>query len=347
MTTPVDSKGAVVGAVLAAGQGTRLRPLSEDVPKPLVPWLDGPMINVARRTLQSAGCDPIGFNACYAADTFTSWAEGEDIDTSLISYENKLLGTGGGVTRLVRHLGYADDDDAIIVSWNGDVIANPDVRPLIADVQDGAVASLLLRERMHDERGIEATTVGHKVHTLPNHEGEHQSSDVPEAGRDWFGFTGIMAMRASALRDSPADTELCSFRDILGPRLAEGADIRFRYYDGFYSDLGTAERYFWSAVAALQQDFLGYVSSGMYTKLAHPQGTLWAHRTAEVPVDVVVIGDVVCGRGTRVAPGLTLENSVLLDTNVKSDIRSAICIQSRRISVDVEASMLSYASDAR
>lgn len=344
MTPHTKSKGTVVGAILAAGQGTRLRPLSEAIPKPLVPWLDGPMIQVARQSLSAAGCEPIGFNACYAADKLTAWAELEGVDTRRISFEPQLLGTGGGVARLVRHLGYADDDEAIIVSWNGDVVANPDIRELIADVRDGAMASLLLREKMHDERGIEAASAERAVCTLPDHEGEHRSSNAPEMGRDWYGFTGVMAMRASALRDAPADSELCSFRDILGPLLAAGSDIRFRYYDGFYSDLGTPERYFWSAVTALKQDFLGFISKGIYIKHEYARGTLWAHHAVTVPKNIVVVGDVVCGRGTQIGAGVTLENSVLLDADVSSDTTSLIRIREQSLPVDIDAAMLSYAS---
>lgn len=318
----------ICAAILAAGEGRRLRPLTRGLPKPLVPWLDGPMIDVARRSVREAGIECVGFNTCYADEAFMRWAGAESIDPRRISREAHLLGTGGGGRQIAATLGIAGRDDAILVTWNGDVVADPDLDGLIEDVRRGALASLLLREKAHDERGLAVRADGRQVLSLPDHDGEHWASAASEAREvdEVLGFTGILAVRASVFRGIEPSVELCTFRDILGPRLRDGASVRFRRYGGFFSDLGTPRRYFDGSREALESDFLGLVSRGVYRQRRDGDGVLWAHDDATVDPRARWSGHVICGPGARLEAGCHVRDAVIIGARVGGH-----CIEALRI----------------
>jgi NDP-sugar pyrophosphorylase family protein len=83
--------------VLAAGLGTRLRPLTQAIPKPLLPFGDRPLLEHALRTIDAAGLGPdVIVNTHYLAASFESW-RGEAALEVQLSHEPALLGTAGGI----------------------------------------------------------------------------------------------------------------------------------------------------------------------------------------------------------------------------------------------------------
>jgi mannose-1-phosphate guanylyltransferase len=92
--------------ILAAGEGTRLRPLTEKVPKPLVPIANIPLLVRTIFLLRSQGITEIGINLCYKAEQIIqALGDGEDLGVSITySRETTLLGTAGGVKKFAPRL---------------------------------------------------------------------------------------------------------------------------------------------------------------------------------------------------------------------------------------------------
>ncbi|HVY45060.1 MAG TPA: sugar phosphate nucleotidyltransferase, partial [Minicystis sp.] len=133
------------GMILAAGLGTRLRPLTDELPKPLVPLGDRPMIAHAAARLAAAGVAPLAFNVHHLADAFASAA----LDgLGLVALrEPRILGTAGGVANARRVLGPGE-----VVVWNGDLAADLDVGALLgAHVARGLAATLAVAPRPRGE----------------------------------------------------------------------------------------------------------------------------------------------------------------------------------------------------
>lgn len=108
--------------ILSAGLGTRLKPLTDLVPKPLVPVGDAPMIaHVVERLRQV--CAPIVTNAHHHAAALREWGARENVQ---VSTETELLGTAGGIARAASMLG----EGAVLVH-NGDVLVDVDLTGLI------------------------------------------------------------------------------------------------------------------------------------------------------------------------------------------------------------------------
>src|SRR5437764_327897 len=114
--------------VLGAGLGTRLRPLTDDLPKPLVPIFQKPLITFAIDHLIAAGIGNFVINTHRLPELFQqSFPENRYRGYSVrLLHEPDLLETGGGIKNAEPYLG----GDSFI-SYSGDILTDLDLRPLI------------------------------------------------------------------------------------------------------------------------------------------------------------------------------------------------------------------------
>ncbi len=113
--------------ILAAGFGTRLRPLSLELPKPLV-WVgDRPAIAHIAERLVAAGITEIVVNTHHRAEAFSPDLLARVPGRLSIVTEPEILGTGGGLANAAPLLGEGD-----VVVWNGDILTPLDVTALLA-----------------------------------------------------------------------------------------------------------------------------------------------------------------------------------------------------------------------
>jgi mannose-1-phosphate guanylyltransferase len=133
--------------ILAAGLGTRLRPLTEIVPKPLVPVGDRPMLAHVAERLRAAGCAPIVANAFHQAAELERFCAADGI---AVSHEDDLLGTAGGIACASALLG---EGDALV--HNGDVLVSVDLGAMLAAHRArGAAATLAVVARPAGEGNV-------------------------------------------------------------------------------------------------------------------------------------------------------------------------------------------------
>lgn len=91
--------------ILAAGLGTRLRPLTDERPKPMVEVNEIPMIDHALDALAAAGVERCVINTHYKAEILHDHLKGRKNPEIILSYEPELLNTGGGIKNALRHFG--------------------------------------------------------------------------------------------------------------------------------------------------------------------------------------------------------------------------------------------------
>ncbi|MCB1182241.1 phosphotransferase [bacterium] len=130
------------GMVLAAGYGTRLAPLTDHVPKPLLPVDGRPLLDHVLDALLAAGCDRIGVNTHHLGRQVRAHLAAHPRASRLVAFpEAEILGTGGALANARDFLA----DAGCILLHNGDVLADPDLAGLVADHRaSGALATLLL-----------------------------------------------------------------------------------------------------------------------------------------------------------------------------------------------------------
>src|SRR3984957_14875653 len=114
--------------VLGAGLGTRLRPLTDDLPKPLIPIFQKPLITFALDHLIDAGLSSFVVNTHRLPEAFVrTFAADHYGDTSVkLVNEPVLLGTGGGIKNVESLLG-----EKPFIVYSGDILTDVDLGPII------------------------------------------------------------------------------------------------------------------------------------------------------------------------------------------------------------------------
>ena len=127
--------------ILAAGLGTRMRPLTDARPKALVPLGGRPLIEHALARLHDAGVERVVVNAHHHAEQLIAYLSGRDrIETHVSDEREELLDTGGGIAKALPLLG-----EARFYAVNGDVVW-----------LDGVANTLLRLARRWDESAMDA-----------------------------------------------------------------------------------------------------------------------------------------------------------------------------------------------
>jgi mannose-1-phosphate guanylyltransferase len=214
--------------ILAAGLGTRLRPLTDELPKPLCPIGDRPALSHIGVRLAEAGIRQACLNTHHLAAAFS----GEQLAALPLDlrvlHEPRILGTAGGIANAAPHLGDGD-----VVVWNGDILADLDVGALLeAHAKEAALATLAVAPRPRGEGTVGLGVDGAVVRLRGERFGEET------AGGD---FMGIQAVSAALRRRLPEVG--CLVGDGYLPALREGGRILGARFDGAFRDIGTLSAY--------------------------------------------------------------------------------------------------------
>lgn len=130
--------------IFAAGLGTRLKPLTDMMPKALVPVGGIPLIEHVTRKLKASGVGEAVVNVHHFADMVQQWVEKQDIMGMEVSDERKLLlETGGGVLHARPYL----EGCGKFLIHNVDILSDLDIRWFESCVKEEALATLLVSER--------------------------------------------------------------------------------------------------------------------------------------------------------------------------------------------------------
>ena len=118
--------------LLVGGQGTRLRPLTINTPKPMLPVAGVPCTEHQIARAREAGVTRIVLGTSYKAEVFRDYfGDGAKFGVELIyAVEDHPMGTGGAIRHVAEHLQSGPDDPVMV--FNGDVLTGVDLRHLFA-----------------------------------------------------------------------------------------------------------------------------------------------------------------------------------------------------------------------
>lgn len=122
---------------MAAGLGTRLRPLTNSLPKPLVPFQGRPMIEFVLDLLETYDFHDVRLNVHYLPEKMESFvsdwnSRGRKLKISIQEEKEKILGSGGALSKAAP---WMFEKDSSCLVCNADVIAKPNLRLLVAEHQ--------------------------------------------------------------------------------------------------------------------------------------------------------------------------------------------------------------------
>lgn len=217
--------------VMAGGEGTRLRPLTLDVPKPFIRVAGKPAMEYALDALVAAGIKDIIVTTFYKPERLIqNLAGGARLHARIFySVEDEALGTAGGVAKCLPLLG---EDTTVVLS--GDVIADINVKALVdAHVRSGAIATMALTEVDNpSEFGIVGLDDSGRIVRF---------KEKPKTKEETFSNlvnAGIYVLSPEALRMVPQG-EQYDFSKQLFPRILEsGKRMQGVKIEGFWMDVG-------------------------------------------------------------------------------------------------------------
>ena len=173
--------------LLGAGFGTRMRPLSKTIPKPLIEVCGQPQIRYIFDTIVDSDIDNIFVNTHYLSDKMIDYFK--DLDATLI-VEDKLLETGGGVKNILNYL-----DDIFVVA-NTDSIVVPNkynfINEMIKEFDDSMDGLLLVidKDKASNYTGTGDLDIGENGNVILDSNGKYV-------------FCGVQILRKSCFDDTP------------------------------------------------------------------------------------------------------------------------------------------------
>jgi len=224
----------VKAVILVGGEGTRLRPLTSSVPKPMVPVLNVPFLEHVFMHLKSHGIRDILLAMCYLPDNIRSYfGNGSDFGIHLTYVvEDFPLGTAGAVRNVSDHI------DSTFLVLNGDVFTDLDITSMVALHKDrGAVATIALTP-VEDPSAygvVDTDTDGRVKSFIEKPKREETPSNMINAG--------TYVLEPEVLRHVEPET-FCMFENFLFPLLLKSGDPVYAYPSkAYWIDIGTPEKY--------------------------------------------------------------------------------------------------------
>ena len=208
--------------ILCAGFGTRLRPLTDELPKPLVPVGDRSILQHALASLVAAGVtDPI-INVHHLPQQFARTLAGLALDVRVV-VEAEIRGTAGGVAGARAHL-----SSAPVLVWNGDILVAPPIDQLVSACEPHSFC-LGVAPRPLGEGTVGLDIEGNVVRLR----GERFGEEV--RGGD---YVGVLTLGAKMLESLPERG--CLFGDAALPLLRAGGRVRSVPVTTPWTDAGDA-----------------------------------------------------------------------------------------------------------
>jgi mannose-1-phosphate guanylyltransferase len=297
--------------ILAAGLGTRMAPLTRELPKPVLPILDEPMMLRLIRQLAAQGVESVVVNAHAHPQVMADVLSKAALPVQL-SVEDELLGSLGGIRAARRHL---DGPDPFLV-LNADMVVELDLSHLARTHREsGASATLLLRE---DPRKLAFGTIGYQVDGAVR-----RITDQISLGRESGSglFTGIQLLSPELLDRIPERPVSHLMNDLYVPLLRAGVRVTAAQMDpnAAWWPVGTPRELLDANLLALHAELAASPSHDGVVHIdasarvdGRVQGPAWIGSAAHVPAQARLGPDVVMGAGARSADGLEASEMLFL-----------------------------------
>lgn len=297
---------------LIGGKGTRLYPITQTVPKSLVPLRNRPYIQYLVDALGSAGMDSAVFSMGYLPGAIQRYFAGQDLDGFTIDYvvEQEPLGTAGGIKNVEDHL-----DGGPFLALNGDILTGIDLREVLeAHMDSGALATITLTA-VDDPSAYGLVEVDHRMRV--KRFVEKPSSDEISGS---LINAGIYVLEREVLNMIPRGREVSIEREIF-PRLQSMGRLQAFVSSAYWRDIGTSRSY----LAASNDVLCGTVGQGEEFEYLSVDGSAGISKDVallppasiaagcEIEAGVTVGGRASLGKGCFVGEGATVEGSVLFE----------------------------------
>jgi mannose-1-phosphate guanylyltransferase len=275
--------------VLGAGLGTRLRPLTDDLPKPLIPIFQKPLITFALDHLIDTGVERFVINTHKHPELFQN-SFGDNAyegHSTMLVHEPDLLETGGGIKNAERYLG-----NDPFVTYSGDILTDVNLQPLIDEhFRRGNDVTLALRDT---GLGSDVALQDHRVVDVANRYGTKGNYD----------FANIAVWNPNIFQRIPSQRKI-SFVPIVAEWIGQGGRIGgVVMNDGKWFNIGSRTEYLGVHRTIFREQWTPH----------YVQGREWPARAAKSAVidpSAQLHGCSVIGERCRIGGEALLEDTIL------------------------------------
>ncbi len=318
--------------ILAAGKGTRVRPITHTTPKPMIPILQKPVMEFLLELLREHGFDEIMVNVSHLSEEIENYfRDGQRFGVQIAySFEGRIeegeligeaLGSAGGLKRIQDFQPFFDDTFVVLC---GDALIDLDLSEAVRrHKQKGAMASLIARRVPMEEvssYGVVVTDPEGRVLSF------QEKPAVAEAASDMIN-TGIYIFEPEVLDFIPSGEPFDIGSDLF-PRLVEaGAPFYALPMEFEWVDIGKVPDY-WQAIRSVLQGEVRQVQipgkevrPGVFTGLnvaanwdrITVQGPIYVGGMTRIDDGATIIGPAMIGPSCHICAGATIDNSIIFD----------------------------------
>ena len=287
----------LTAVVMAGGEGSRLRPLTSQYPKPLVPVVGTPVVEHILRLLRDHGITRVILTIQYlGAEVRNRLGDGSDLDMT-IEYviEDRPLGTAGSV----RNAAHLLDNTFLVIS--GDSLTDIDLSAVIAEHRRrGSHASIVLKSVPNPlEYGVVVTDGDGRVKRF---------LEKPSWGEVFSDHanTGIYVIEPQVLDHIEPDVAVDWSQDVFPGMLRRGEPLHGIVVDGYWCDIGSIQSYLQANWDALE----GRVRCDIPGRR---DGDVWIGENVEFGIGVQIEGPAFIGDEVKLKAGAFVNDHAVID----------------------------------
>ena len=318
--------------ILAAGKGTRVRPITHTTPKPMIPILQKPVMEFLLELLREHGFNEIMVNVSHLSEEIENYfRDGQRFDVQIAySFEGRIsdgeligeaMGSAGGLKKIQDFQAFFDDTFVVLC---GDALIDLDLTEAVRRHREkGAMASLITKRVPRDQvssYGVVVTDEAGRVLSF------QEKPSVEEAASDMIN-TGIYIFEPKVLDFIPSGEPFDIAADLF-PRLVDsGAPFYALPMEFEWVDIGKVPDY-WQAIRSVLQGYVRQVQipgkqvrPGIYAGLnvaaywdkIHVEGPIFVGGMTRIENGVTIIGPAMIGPSCHICEGATIDNSIIFD----------------------------------
>ncbi len=287
--------------LLVGGKGTRLRPLTVNTPKPMVPAAGVPFLMHQLARVRAAGVEHIVLATSYLAEVFEPYfGDGSSLGLHLeYVTEEEPLGTGGAIRNVASRLASGPEDPVLI--FNGDILTGLDIRALVSTHESSGADVSLHLTRVEDPRafGLVPTDANGRVTAFL------EKPQTPEEIVTDQINAGAYVFRRSVIDTMPLGRPVSMERETFPELLSRGAHLQGMVDSTYWLDLGTPQAFVrGSADLVMGRAPSPAVPGRCGDRLVLPSAT--------VAPDAKLTGGTVIGEGAHIGAGARVDGSAVL-----------------------------------
>jgi len=355
--------------ILAAGKGTRVRPITYTIPKPMIPILQKPVMEFLVELLRKHGFTEIMVNVSHLAHEIENYFQdgqrfGVDIAYSFEGYiqdgelVGKALGSAGGIKRIQDFNPFFDDTFIVLC---GDALIDLDLTAAVQwHRQKGAIATVIMKTVPQDDvssYGVVVTDESDRITAF------QEKPRIEEALSNTIN-TGIYIFEPEVLDYVPSNQEFDIGSQLFPKLVAIGAPFYGLAMDFEWIDIGKVPDY-WQAVRSVLNGTITNVSipgherfPGIYTGLnvavnwdrVTIQGPVYIGGMTKIEDGATIIGPTMIGPNCHVCGGAVVDNCVIFEySRLGSDVRlvdklvfGRYCVDKTGTTIDLKAAALDW-----